>query len=287
MGEVEIPTFLKWAGGKGSLLSQYKNLFPEKQERYFEPFIGSGAVFFYVKQVFNPKFILLSDINEELINCWQVVRDNVEELTGLLEAHKEKHNKEYYYNTRALFPKDLSVVQRAARLIYLNRTCFNGLYRVNSKGQFNVPMGDYKNPRILDVKSLKKSSEMLKGIRIETRNYYDILKQVKKGDFVYMDPPYSPISETSSFTSYTQYPFLVKEQEELAQFCKKLDNKGCNFMLSNSNSEMIRELYKDFSIIEITAKRMISADSSKRGNVKELIALNYKPRSIGAQLTLF
>lgn len=287
MGETIIPTFLKWAGGKGRLISQYRNLFPEKIERYFEPFLGSGVIFFYIKQIFNPKFIMLSDINDELINCWQVVRDDVEELIGLLEVHKEKHNKGYYYSTRALLPKSFSAVQRAARLIYLNRTCFNGLYRVNSKGEFNVPMGDYKNPRILDVKNLKKTSKLLKGLKIETRSYNNILKQVKKGDFVYMDPPYYPISDTSSFTSYTEYPFLEKEQEELANFCKKLDKKGCKFILSNSDCKFIRNLYKDFKIIPITAKRMISADSSKRGDVKELVALNYKPKSVGTQLTLF
>jgi len=287
MGETRIPTFLKWAGGKGSLISQYRNLFPDKIERYFEPFVGSGVIFFYIKQVFNPKFVMLSDISEDLINCWQVVRDDVKELIGLLEIHKEKHNKEYYYDTRALLPQGISTVQRAARLIYLNRTCFNGLYRVNSKGEFNVPMGDYKNPRILDVKNLKKASKMLKGVKIETRSYNNILKQVKKDDFVYMDPPYCPISKTSSFTSYTGSPFLEKEQEELANFCKKLDKKGCKFILSNSGCKFIRDLYKNFKIIPITAKRMISADSSKRGNVRELVALNYQPKSVGTQLTLF
>lgn len=286
MDKTNIPTFLKWAGGKVSLLQKYELLFPNDVETYFEPFLGSGAVFFHIKQYHKPTSILLSDVNEELINCWNVVKEGVEELIRLLKIHSKKHNKRYYYKIRKLGIEKLTKTERAARLIYLNRTCFNGLYRVNSKGQFNVPMGDYKNPRIVDEAGLREASKLLKNVEIETKTYKDILNHVRAGDFVYIDPPYHPISETSNFTSYTQYPFLMKEQEELVEFCKKLDKKGCNFMLSNSNSKTIRMLYKDFNIIEVTAKRMISADSSKRGYVKELVIINYKPQPVRTQLTL-
>jgi DNA adenine methylase len=279
----DVPTFVKWAGGKKQLLPQFRSLFPRKITTYIEPFLGSGAVFFYLKKHYNIKNAILSDINEELINCFQMVRDKPDALIKLLKEHKTKRSKPYYYKIRLLNPKDLSDIQRASRLIYLNKTCFNGLYRVNSKGQFNVPIGSYKNPDIVSELKIRKANMLLKDTTIKCMPFTQIESVAKAGDFIYFDPPYYPISKTSGFTSYTENGFMENEQRQLAELFKRLDKKGCLLMLSNSNSGFIISLYKGFDIKLVDAKRVINCDATKRGNIKELLITNYR---VGKQTKL-
>ena len=191
-----LPLFLKWAGGKLQLIEQFKNLFPHKFHNYYEPFIGSGAVFFYVKSKLKPNKVILSDTNEELINCFLIVRDKPSELVELLLNYRKKHSKEYYYAVRSIESNRLDSVNRAARLIYLNKTCFNGLYRVNSKGQFNVPFGDYESPSIFDKTTLFQASQLLQGVDLQVMTFEKVLDFAGKDDFVYLDPPYIPLSKT-------------------------------------------------------------------------------------------
>jgi DNA adenine methylase len=272
--------FIKWAGGKSQLIEQYRPFFPNKIERYFEPFLGSGAVFFFVKKTFNPKEISLSDTNEELIIVFKVVRDNVEELIKSLKKRKALNSREYFYKVRKEEPAKISSVERASRLIYLNKTCYNGLYRVNAKGEFNVPYGKYKNPSIFNEKILREGSRLLKNVKIKVASFEMILDHIKKGDFIYFDPPYMPISKTSSFTSYTKDVFLENEQEKLAKVFRQLDKKGCLLMLSNSDHSHIRKLYAGFNIQSIKARRAISCIGTKRGEIKELLITNYQIKNL-------
>lgn len=278
MVDVDIPKFVKWAGGKTMLLDQFVPLFPKKKfNRYIEPFVGSGAVFFYVMQVFKPKEVILSDINEELINTYEIIRDDVDRLVVELKQHTEYHKaegKKYYLTIRATDPLSLPSLERAARFIYLNKTCFNGLYRVNSKGQFNVPMGDYKNPDIIQEERLRKVSALLKNVKLKVMPFEKVVRLAKKGDFIYFDPPYYPLKK-SSFTTYAKDNFLEAEQELLADIFKKLDKKGCLVMESNSETKFIKELYKDFKLHVVQAKRLINSDSSKRGAIGEYVITNY------------
>lgn len=271
----EVPGFVKWAGGKKQLLEQFKPLFPEKIDRYFEPFVGGGAVAFHIIKKYNPKEVYLSDINEELVNCLNVIKINVEDLIKELKKLKKSHNKETYNKTRAKDPITLSNLKRAARFIYLNKTCFNGLYRVNSKGQFNVPMGKYKNPGICQENELREISDLLKNAGIEVKQFHEAIKEAKKGDFVYFDPPYYPLNKTSYFTAYTKDGFLDKEQEHLAKVFNDLHKKGCKVMLSNSDAEFIKNLYKEHKISFVSANRMINCDATKRGKVNEVVVRNY------------
>jgi DNA adenine methylase len=272
---MKVPTFVKWAGGKKQLIEQFKPLFPKKIERYFEPFVGGGAVAFYIVKQYKPKEVFLSDTNPELINCLNVIRTKVDELIKLLEKYKKKHNKETYYKVRAEDPTLLDDVSRAARFIYLNKTCFNGLYRVNSKGQFNVPIGSYKNPSIYSEEDLREISELLKNAKLEVKQFYEIAKETKAGDFIYFDPPYHPLKKGKSFTAYTKEAFLEKEQEKLAEVFKELDKGGCLVMLSNSDTEFIKNLYKGYNRTFVKASRMINCDSSKRGKINEVVVINY------------
>lgn len=274
-GTPQIPTFIKWAGGKSQLLEQFDKLFQKEIDYYVEPFLGSGAVFFDIKRKYNPKKVLLGDINGELINAFIVVRDNVEELIKLLKIHKENHNKDYYYEIRAQDSTKLNNIEQAARFIYLNKTCFNGLYRVNSKGKFNVPIGSYKNPSILQESILREASKLLQGADIRVLDFRDITKIDMNKAFIYFDPPYYPLSKTSNFTSYTKYDFLEKEQKELANIFKILDKKGSKLMLSNSDHPFIESLYNGFKIARVSARRMINCDATKRGAITELIIRNY------------
>ncbi|MDE1869314.1 MAG: DNA adenine methylase, partial [Candidatus Micrarchaeota archaeon] len=265
-----------WAGGKKQLLEQFKPFLPKKINRYFEVFVGGGAVAFYIIKHYAPKYVYLSDSNAELITTYKVIRDNVEELIKGLKEYKNKHSKEFYYKVRAENPKELSDSLRAVRFIYLNKTCFNGLYRVNSKGQFNVPIGSYKNPAIFNEVELREISHLLKNAKIETKQFYEIKSKVRKGDFVYFDPPYYPISKTSAFTTYTKEKFLDKEQKELAKLFRSLDKKGANVMLSNSDSEFIKGLYKGYDIGIVKASRMINCIAEKRGKINEVVVTNYE-----------
>ncbi len=270
--------FVKWAGGKKQLLSQFKAFFPSRIERYFEPFVGGGAVLFYILLNYNPSYVLISDINEELINCYRVIKANVEDLIKSLKKHRANHNKDYYYKIRIQNPKELSSIERASRLIYLNKTCFNGLYRVNARGQFNVPIGSYANPSIMQKEELLKISQLLKKTEIKHMSFEEITKYADKNDFVYFDPPYYPLNKTSSFTAYTKDNFLENEQRLLANIFKELDRKGCKVMLSNSNTQFIKRLYSGFNLHFVKANRMINCDATKRGRINEIVVTNYKSK---------
>jgi len=275
----EVKPFLKWAGGKSQLIQQYVPLFPKTFNRYCESFIGGGAIFFYLwnsKRL--PSACYLFDNNEELINVYQVVRDEVDILIRLLWLHKKSHRKDYYYKIRNLDRENiaLSPVEKAARLIYLNKTCFNGLYRVNSKGYFNVPMGSYRNPQIFDEKQLQAVSFALQNVKLEIRDFRTMVDFAQEKDFFYFDPPYHPVSATSSFTRYSANDFTEKDQNDLANVFDALTNKGCYCMLSNSYTPFILNLYKNFTIKLIDATRRINSNSGKRGLIKEVVVLNYQ-----------
>ncbi len=239
--------FLKWAGGKTRLIGQYQPYFPEKFTTYYEPFLGGGAVFFYLAQQHPGLQAVLTDINPELINAYRCVRDKVEELILLLEEHQLEHtkdNKDYYYSVRSQsYKKD---TEKAARLIYLNKTCYNGLYRENSKGEFNVPIGRYKNPNICQADLLRSVSSLLAPAQIEVRKFDEILDfATSSEDFVYFDPPYYPISATSNFTAYSRDNFKESEQVKLRDIFAELAERGVKVMLSNSNCDFIEKIYSD------------------------------------------
>ena len=270
--------FLKWAGGKQQLLGQFQSLLPVRFQRYVEPFVGGGAVFFHLwNSGKTSSEALLFDINPELVNAYKVVRDKPNELIEILSSHQLNHSYEYYYRVRNLDRNGthLNEIERAARILYLNRTCFNGLYRVNSKGQFNVPMGSYKNPKILDKKLLQADSQALQNVSVEIRDFRSIVNIAQEGDFFYFDPPYDPVSKTASFTSYTSDSFSDEDQRQLANIFRILTEKRCLCMLSNSYTSFILDLYRDFRIEIVLANRAINSDPQKRGNIQEVVVLNY------------
>ena len=267
--------FLKWAGGKSNLLKQYEPLFPKWTGDYFEPFIGSGAVFFFLSARPEKRNYHLSDLNREIIDAFCAVRDDVEGVIRLLTKHQQLHSKDYFYQVRALAPKNLSTLERAARTIYLNKTCFNGLYRVNKKGEFNVPMGNYKKPSILQVETLKAASRALSLANLSVGHYSALEDRAQAGDFIYLDPPYHPLSKTAMFTNYVVEAFGEKDQKELVQVATTLSEKGCLFMESNSNTDFVKNLYKDFKIQEVWARRSINREKSKRGAITELVITNF------------
>jgi DNA adenine methylase len=270
MRKVKARPFIKWAGGKSQLLPAMLPHVPSPETigRYFEPFMGGAALFFAVQ---HPQSFL-SDRNPDLVELYQVVQQHVDELILALKIHRNE--REYFYEVRALNPKELSPVQRAARLIYLNKTCYNGLYRVNSKGQFNVPFGRYKNPTICDEVGLHAASLALQSAEIKQNNFESILKQARPNDFIYFDPPYQPLNKTSSFTSYTSDKFGEAEQKRLAEVFTELAEHGCYVMLSNSDAQLIRKLYRDFTIYEIQAGRAINSKAAGRGKITELLIVN-------------
>ena len=272
--------FIKWVGGKRGLLEQLIPLFPKEFKNYHEPFLGGGAVFFelYSKGLLKNKKVYLSDINSELINTYNVVKNNPKELINNLEDFKEKHNKEFYYKIREVDRKEefktLTNIERATRFIYLNKTCFNGLYRVNKKNQNNVPMGSYKNPKICDIDTIYSASYALQNATILNVSYKEVLNYATKDDLVYFDPPYYPLTATASFTSYSEFEFLDKEQEELFNIFQELSNKGCQVFHSNSDTEFINELYKNYTIEKIQANRFINSKSSGRRKINENLIKN-------------
>ena len=269
----ETYPIVKWVGGKRQLMFELLKNMPENYNRYFEPFIGGGALFFELQ----PVNAYISDMNEELINLYQVVRDNVDELVADLQKHDI--SKEYFMEIRNIDRteeyKNWSNIQKASRFIYLNRTCFNGMYRVNSKGEFNVPFGHYKNPRIVDENNLINCSNLLQKTEIKHADFSEILKKVKKGDFVYFDPPYVPLSETSSFTSYTKDGFDMDMQFKLRDVCDELDSMGVKFLLSNSDTKLVNELYENYNIKKVFASRQINANADGRGKITEVLVRNY------------
>jgi DNA adenine methylase len=272
--------FLKWAGGKRQLLDQFATLYPKSIKRYIEPFVGSAAVFFDLRERAGLSFAALSDNNEELINCYQVVRDDAEGLIRRLRVHKRRHHEctpAHYYQVREQQPQALSAVQRAARFIYLNKTGYNGLYRVNRAGRFNVPVGRYRDPPICDAGLLRAASAALADVEINVRDFEDWLPAARKGDFFYIDPPYVPLSRTANFTSYVPGGFGAEEQARLATFAAGLDKKGAKFMISNSDTALVRRLYSRFRIERVRARRAINSNGRARGAISELVVTNYGP----------
>ncbi len=264
---------LKWAGGKGQLLNSYEQYFPEKFKSYFEPFTGGAAVFFHLRAKHGLFEASLSDLNQELINCYSQIKSNLEPLIIALQEHQ--NDEEYFYQVRALDPSLLSPVERASRLIFLNKTCFNGLHRVNSKGKFNVPFGFYKNPAICNETNLRACNQALQHTNLDCRSFDKVLEHAKKGDFVYFDPPYHPLSSTANFTSYTKNCFSADDQAQLAQTFAELDKRGCLLMLSNSDCELIRNLYDKFRTETVFALRAINCKAEGRGKISELLVMNY------------
>ncbi|HEV2526143.1 TPA: DNA adenine methylase, partial [Streptococcus pneumoniae] len=276
--KVTLQPFTKWTGGKRQLLPVIRELMPKTYNRYFEPFVGGGALFFDLA----PKDAVINDFNAELINCYQQIKDNPQELIEILKVHQEYNSKEYYLDLRSADRDEridmMSEVQRAARILYMLRVNFNGLYRVNSKNQFNVPYGRYKNPKIVDEELISAISVYLNNNQLEIKvgDFEKAIVDVRTGDFVYFDPPYIPLSETSAFTSYTHEGFSFADQVRLRDAFKRLSDTGAYVMLSNSSSALVEELYKDFNIHYVEATRTNGAKSSSRGKISEIIVTNYE-----------
>jgi DNA adenine methylase len=275
-----IMPFVKWAGGKRQLLSSIDKYLPpwNKNRTYYEPFIGGGACLFHLQ----PKKAVISDSNEELMNCYKVIRDYPEEL--IVDLKKHKHDEEYYNKIRDIDRSPeyhgFSEIQRASRILYLNKTCYNGLFRVNSQGQFNVPLGRYKNPLIVNEVVIRAVNKYLNKneINILHDDFEKAVELAKKGDFIYFDPPYDTISSTSSFTGYDVNGFDREEQKRLFKVFRKLDKLGCFVMLSNSSTDFIRTLYKDYRIDTLLANRSINSVSSGRGKIDEVLVINYEQK---------
>lgn len=273
-----VAPVLKWVGGKRQLMDEIKRYLPEdiNKRAYYEPFIGGGAVLFELQ----PKKAIINDVNEELINVYKTIKDSVEELISILEKHE--NTSEYFYDIRDLDRdkakyQTLSDVERAARILYLNKTCFNGLFRVNSSGEFNVPYGKYKNPNIVNEITLRAVSNYFNENKIEFRcgDFEEAIKGIRKNSFVYLDPPYDPVSDSSSFTGYAKGGFGREEQIRLKEMVDRLTEKGIKVMLSNSYTDFILELYSEYRIEIVYAKRNVNSVATKRGEIKEVLVMNY------------
>jgi DNA adenine methylase len=282
----DVHPFVKWAGGKSQLLSELNKMIPSQFNRYFEPFLGGGAMFLHLISSGMRFNACLSDINAELITAYRAVKDNVNGVMRLLQTYEReykkyppysKQQKQYYNQLRngRNTIKSSSDVEITARLIALNKTCFNGLYRVNGKGEFNVPPGKYKNPLICDSSNLENVSNALSRATIFAGDYRDAIESAQKGDFIYLDPPYQPLNNTSYFTAYTTDGFDDRDQSQLAEVFRKLNSRGCLLLLSNSDTAFIRALYSDFRIKEVNVQRAINCKGSKRVGHKELLISNY------------
>lgn len=273
-----VVPFLKWVGGKRKLIPEIKKMLPGGLSKYtyYEPFVGGGALLFDLQ----PTQAVINDSNEELINVYTVIRDHPKELIDELKKHK--NTPEYFYEIRSMDRKpifnNISNIERASRIIYLNKTCYNGLYRVNNSGKFNSPFGKYKNPNIINESVIKAVSNYLNNAQVEILNVdYEVpLRNVSKNAFVYLDPPYHPISKSSNFTGYVRGGWGEKDQLRLRDICNNLNKKGVKFLLSNSSSDFIKEIYDEYNIHTVRASRSINSDSSKRGKVDELLIRNYE-----------
>jgi|SRR5579883_763258 DNA adenine methylase len=264
--------FVKWAGGKRKLIDFIVSAAPTSFDRYLEPFVGGGAV----ALALNHPCMLLNDANFELINVYQVIRDDLDALVLLLKEHRKKHSEEYFYLVRAQKPTELTRIEQAARFIYLNKTCFNGLYRVNKYGQFNVPFGKYKNPILYNLKDLQAASKVLQNAELFSEDYQSFLKShARAGDFIYIDPPYIPVGQFSDFKRYTKEQFREKDQRELAQLYAELIDRGAYPVLSNSYSTFALDLYAQYCIQIVFAKRNINHDGTGRNPIPEILV---KPR---------
>ena len=277
-GLTEAQPFLKWAGGKSQLLSQFDAYFPDSITSYCEPFLGGGAVFFHLKARFPAMRACLHDNNGELINCYEIVRDRVVDLMQRLDEHLKRFKAEgerYFYLVRSQHQLGESL-ERAARMIFLNKTCYNGLWRVNGRGEFNVPVGSYKPEKVslYDRSNLLAASRELQGAKLTVQDFRQTLGAASAGQFVYVDPPYFPVSPTANFTSYTKEDFGKPEQEELAALFADAARCGVRLMLSNSDTPFIRKLYTGFSLKTVNARRAVNSDGAKRGLVSEVIVLS-------------
>lgn len=264
---------MKWAGGKGQLLPELMKRLPSTFNRYFEPFIGGGALFFSLE----PENAYISDINPDLINVYQVVQSDVHMLIRSLKKHY--YCKDYFYDIRGADREKNYArwgrVRKASRFIFLNKTCFNGLYRVNSMGHFNVPFGNYKNPRILDEPNLLACSQALQEVKIAVSPFDKVESEAGPGDLIYFDPPYVPLNITSNFTNYSKEGFDLEMQVKLRDLCVALDEKGVKFMLSNSSAPFVFDLYQQFEMELVNASRSINSVGKRRGKVKEVLVTNY------------
>lgn len=272
-----VQPFLKWAGGKRQLLSKIREFIPRKYKTYFEPFVGAGALLFELQ----PKIALINDANEELVNCYKIIKNHPTQLIATARAYPINAKHFYYLRSQDRDPglSTLSRVERAARIIYLNKTCFNGLFRVNSQGQFNVPFGRYADPTIVNDVVIKAVSRYLNQMNVQISNddFAYALNGAGRGDFIYLDPPYDPLSDTSSFTGYNLNSFGRKEQHRLKEVCDDLHRRGCKVLLSNSATPFIRNLYCDksqYTVVEVSASRNINSVATGRGKISELLIFN-------------
>lgn len=293
MEYISVKPFVKWAGGKSQLLDAIRQKYPTKIERYCEPFVGGGAVLLDVLANYKPKEVLINDINPELINTYIQIRDNVESVISILSEMQSDYwdmdnekRKEYFYSQRnrfnELIKETVSTEEKAALFIFINKTCFNGLYRVNGKGLYNVPIGSYKKPPICDADNIRLISDLLQEVTIKCGDYSDCADFIEDNTFVYIDPPYRPLSETSSFTSYAKTEFGDEQQIQLGHFVEKISQKGAKVVASNSDPKNIDEeddffdeIYKMFIIKRVSATRMINSNSKGRGTISELLICNY------------
>jgi DNA adenine methylase len=273
--------FVKWAGGKTQLLSQYDPHLPATFRRYIEPFAGGGALFFhlYNQGRLVGKRATLIDNLEELVNCYRVIQRDVETLIAALQAHEaHKGDAGYYYDVRAWDRRpdyaQRTGIERTARFIFLNRTCYNGLYRVNQRGQFNVPVGRHHNPTICDAGNLRAVHRALQDVTLLQGDFSRCAALAGPGDFVYLDPPYHPLSDTANFTSYTSGDFGIEDQRRLAKLFRELDQRGCQVMLSNSHTSLVEDLYEGYVQVQVQAIRAISSKASGRGSISELLVMN-------------
>ncbi len=276
-----LPTpFLKWVGGKGQLLPELLARIPREFSGYHEPFLGGGALFFALtrKGILRGKKVHLSDSNEELVSTYQAIQDDVEAVIESLQQFQ--YDRDQFYEVRAWDWKALPPPLAAARMIYLNRTGFNGLYRVNSKGGFNVPFGRYNKPRICDAENLRAVAKALRGAKLRNASFEEAVRRTRKGDLVYFDPPYEPVSRTSNFVAYARQGFGREDQERLASEFERLDRKGVMVMLSNSSAAWVKNRYRQFE--EVQASRLVNAKATGRGRVAEVIVTSYPVRAAGA-----
>lgn len=272
--------FVKWAGGKRQLIPILNENLPKSFGTYYEPFIGGGALLFHILAERNSQKCSISDLNSDLVLTYTTIRDKIDGLVSSLKNHEknyQKDSKTYYYSVRESNPR--SEIEKTSRLLFLNRTCFNGLYRVNSKGKFNVPLGRYTNPNIVNEDNLRSVSAVLNTSKVEIkcRDFESVLRDAKKSDLVYFDPPYQPVSDTANFTSYTNKSFTYDDLHRLAELCLKLDSKGCKVLLSNSDSKEVAKIFSDkpWKINKIQANRSINSNSKKRTGHFELLIKNY------------
>ena len=277
---LEPKPYVKWAGGKRQLLAELEKNFPKQFGTYFEPFLGGGAVLFDLLAKKPNLKCSVSDLNSDLVLAYVTIRDKLGRLIESLENHSKNYHKDstnYYYEVRKQEPK--SQIEKVSRLLFLNKTCFNGLYRVNSKGKFNVPLGRYTNPNIVNRENLTTASKFLQSekIKISCRDFESILKDAKKGDFVYFDPPYQPVSDTANFTSYTHRDFTEDDLQRLADLANQLNSKGSHVLLSNSNTKIVKKIFssKKWKVKEIAVNRAINSNSQKRTGHKEVLIKNY------------